>query len=89
MRKQTDKQTQQWEEVMGHSVWEWLLPIGDTKQKGLDYRPNPRFDAWWRKRREWPADLRSWGELRRTLVDLTQVDFDCTCNIYFTLSVPD
>lgn len=49
----------QWEEVMGHSVWEWLLPIGDTKQKGLDYRPNPRFDAYgrWRKRREWPADL--------------------------------
>ena len=50
----------QWEEVMGRSVWEWLLPIGDTKQKGLDYRPNPRFDAYgrWRKRREWPADLR-------------------------------
>lgn len=50
----------QWEEVMGCSVWEWLLPIGDTKQKGLDYRPNQRFDAYgrWRKRREWPTDLR-------------------------------
>jgi len=50
----------QWEEVMGRSVWEWLLPVGDTKQKGLDYRPNPRFDAngRWRKRREWPAELK-------------------------------
>ena len=50
----------QWEEVMGRSTYEWLLPIGDTKQKGLDYRPNPRFDAYgrWRKRREWPAELR-------------------------------
>ena len=58
--RQISGKRRQWEEVMGRSVWEWLLPIGDTRQKGLNYRPNPRFDTngRWRKRREWPARLR-------------------------------
>lgn len=58
--QQISGKRRQWEEVMGRSVWEWLLPIGDTRQKGLNYRPNPRFDTngRWRKRREWPARLR-------------------------------
>jgi hypothetical protein len=58
--QQISGKRRQWEEVMGRSVWEWLLPIGNTQQKGFDYRPNPRFDAngRWRKRREWPPELR-------------------------------
>ncbi|KAJ7832302.1 hypothetical protein B0H13DRAFT_2371010 [Mycena leptocephala] len=36
------------------------LPIGAPLGDGLHYVPNPRFDAdgQWRRRSEWPAELR-------------------------------
>ncbi|TFY75615.1 hypothetical protein EWM64_g8396, partial [Hericium alpestre] len=48
-----------WEEVMGTNIWTWLLPIGRSASDGVNYVPNPRFDAQgrWRPRREWPVDL--------------------------------
>ncbi|KAJ7206661.1 DHHC palmitoyltransferase-domain-containing protein [Mycena pura] len=49
-----------WEDAMGKSVWGWIFPVGAPLGDGLDYRPNPRFDAngRWRRRSEWPAELR-------------------------------
>ncbi|KAH7924201.1 zf-DHHC-domain-containing protein [Leucogyrophana mollusca] len=49
-----------WEAVMGRNVWCWFLPIGRRQGDGLTYPTNPRFDAEgrWRRRREWPSDLR-------------------------------
>ncbi|KAJ7607527.1 DHHC palmitoyltransferase-domain-containing protein [Roridomyces roridus] len=49
-----------WEDVMGASVWGWIFPIGAPLGDGLHYVPNPRFDAdgRWRRRSEWPAELR-------------------------------
>jgi len=49
-----------WESVMGHSIWSWLLPIGKAENDGLNYPVNPRFDnqGRWRKRAEWPPHLR-------------------------------
>ncbi|KAJ7603217.1 DHHC palmitoyltransferase-domain-containing protein [Mycena polygramma] len=49
-----------WEDVMGRSVWGWIFPIGAPLGDGLNYRPNPRFDpdGRWRRRSEWPAELR-------------------------------
>jgi palmitoyltransferase len=37
-----------------------LVPIGSTKDKGLDYPRNPRFnaDGQWLPRRQWPSSLR-------------------------------
>jgi len=36
-----------------------LVPIGSTKDKGLDYPRNPRFnaDGQWLPRRQWPSSL--------------------------------
>ncbi|KAF8890744.1 DHHC palmitoyltransferase-domain-containing protein [Infundibulicybe gibba] len=49
-----------WEDVMGTSVWGWFLPIGRSMNDGLNYPINPRFDQQgrWRRRAEWPAELR-------------------------------
>jgi len=49
-----------WEDVMGKGRLGWVLPIGRPLGDGLNYKPNPRFDAEgrWRKRAEWPAELR-------------------------------
>ncbi|KAH7911131.1 DHHC palmitoyltransferase-domain-containing protein [Hygrophoropsis aurantiaca] len=49
-----------WESVMGRNVWWWFLPIGHRLGDGLTYPTNPRFDSEgrWRRRREWPSDLR-------------------------------
>ncbi|KAJ7153411.1 DHHC palmitoyltransferase-domain-containing protein [Mycena crocata] len=49
-----------WEDVMGRSVWGWIFPIGRPLGDGLSYRPNPRFDpdGRWRRRVEWPEELR-------------------------------
>ncbi|CAL1698197.1 unnamed protein product [Somion occarium] len=48
-----------WEYVMGHSVWEWFLPIGRSEGDGVNFPLNPRFDkdGRWRPRREWPKEL--------------------------------
>ncbi|KAG8742383.1 palmitoyltransferase pfa5 [Ceratobasidium sp. 414] len=34
-----------WEQVMGHSVWEWFLPIGKSPNDGMHYPVNPRHDS--------------------------------------------
>ncbi|KAI0728926.1 zf-DHHC-domain-containing protein [Fomitopsis betulina] len=49
-----------WESVMGAHVWQWFLPIGQSPDDGLSYKPNPRHDSQgrWRPRREWPLELR-------------------------------
>lgn len=49
-----------WEQVFGPRTWTWFLPIGSTKDKGLDYPLNPRFnaDGQWLPRRQWPSSLR-------------------------------
>ncbi|KAI0270885.1 DHHC palmitoyltransferase-domain-containing protein [Russula aff. rugulosa BPL654] len=49
-----------WEQVFGPRTWTWFLPIGSTKDKGLDYPRNPRFnaDGQWLPRRQWPSSLR-------------------------------
>ncbi|KAJ7645337.1 DHHC palmitoyltransferase-domain-containing protein [Mycena rosella] len=49
-----------WEDVMGRSVLGWIFPIGRPLGDGLHYRPNPRFDTdgRWRRRAEWPVELR-------------------------------
>ncbi|CAE6442533.1 unnamed protein product [Rhizoctonia solani] len=48
-----------WEQVMGHKVWEWFLPIGRSANDGMHYAVNPRHDAdgRWRPRWQWPAEL--------------------------------
>jgi len=49
-----------WEQVMGHSVWEWFLPIGRSPNDGMHYPVNPRHDpdGRWRPRSQWPEELR-------------------------------
>lgn len=49
-----------WESVMGKNVWWWFLPVGRGLEDGLNFPTNPRFDnqGRWRRRREWPSDLR-------------------------------
>ncbi|KAF8130173.1 DHHC palmitoyltransferase-domain-containing protein [Boletus edulis] len=49
-----------WEAVMGKNVWRWILPVGHHLDDGLNYPTNPRFDGAgrWRRRKEWPSDLR-------------------------------
>ncbi|KAG0706242.1 DHHC palmitoyltransferase-domain-containing protein [Suillus ampliporus] len=49
-----------WESVMGKNVWWWFLPVGRGLEDGLNFPANPRFDQQgrWRRRREWPSDLR-------------------------------
>ncbi|KAG8681128.1 palmitoyltransferase pfa5 [Ceratobasidium sp. 423] len=48
-----------WEQVMGHKVWEWFLPIGKSPNDGMNYRVNPRHDpdGRWRPRSQWPVEL--------------------------------
>ncbi|KAH8988336.1 zf-DHHC-domain-containing protein [Lactarius akahatsu] len=48
-----------WEQVFGPRTWTWLLPIGSSKDLGLEYPRNPRFDVdgRWMPRKEWPAEL--------------------------------
>lgn len=38
----------------------YLVPIGRSQSDGLVYLVNPRFDVQgrWRRRRDWPAELR-------------------------------
>lgn len=49
-----------WESVMGKNVWWWFLPVGRGLEDGVNFPTNPRFDKQgrWRRRREWPSDLR-------------------------------
>ncbi|BGP24522.1 vacuole protein, palmitoyltransferase domain containing [Rhodotorula toruloides] len=51
-----------WEMVMGKAKMGWFLPIParPTHDDGLHYAPNPRFspEGYWRRRSEWPAELR-------------------------------
>ncbi|KAF9463502.1 DHHC palmitoyltransferase-domain-containing protein [Collybia nuda] len=49
-----------WLDVMGNSRWGWFLPIGRSLSDGLTYPVNPRFDEQgrWRRRVEWPLELR-------------------------------
>jgi len=49
-----------WEAVMGRNVWWWFLPIGHSVSDGMTYPVNPRFDSEgrWRRRAEWPPELR-------------------------------
>ncbi|KAH9053825.1 DHHC palmitoyltransferase-domain-containing protein [Lactarius vividus] len=48
-----------WEQVFGPRTWTWLLPIGSSKDLGLEYPRNPRFDVdgRWMPRKEWPVEL--------------------------------
>jgi palmitoyltransferase len=48
------------ESVMGPRGLGWVLPLGGPVDMGLEYPVNPRFDAEgrWRRRSEWPAELR-------------------------------
>ncbi|KAI0289309.1 DHHC palmitoyltransferase-domain-containing protein [Multifurca ochricompacta] len=48
-----------WEQVFGPRTWTWLLPIGTSKDIGLEYPRNPRFDAdgRWIPRKRWPPEL--------------------------------
>ncbi|CAE6345764.1 unnamed protein product [Rhizoctonia solani] len=48
-----------WEQVMGHKVYEWFLPIGKSPNNGMNYPVNPRHDpdGRWRPRSQWPAEL--------------------------------
>ncbi|KAI9452304.1 zf-DHHC-domain-containing protein [Lactarius psammicola] len=50
-----------WEQVFGPRTWTWLLPIGSSKDLGLEYPRNPRFDVdgRWMPRKEWPAELQA------------------------------
>ncbi|KAG9015877.1 hypothetical protein FRB90_004337 [Tulasnella sp. 427] len=49
-----------WEQVMGKNPWGWIFPIGQSEADGLSYPINPRFteDGRWRRRSEWPQELR-------------------------------
>ncbi|TCD67747.1 palmitoyltransferase pfa5 [Steccherinum ochraceum] len=49
-----------WEAVMGDKWYQWFLPLGRTPGDGLTFPTNPRFDeeGRWRRRSEWPAELR-------------------------------
>ncbi|KAF8751568.1 DHHC palmitoyltransferase [Rhizoctonia solani] len=48
-----------WEQVMGHKVYEWFLPIGKSPNNGMNYPVNPRHDpdGRWRPRSQWPVEL--------------------------------
>ncbi|KAH6907326.1 vacuole protein [Coprinopsis sp. MPI-PUGE-AT-0042] len=50
----------EWEAVMGKNWLGWILPIGKSESDGLDYPVNPRFgpEGKWRRREQWPAELR-------------------------------
>ncbi|CAE6502220.1 unnamed protein product [Rhizoctonia solani] len=54
-----DSARRNWEEVMGHHVWEWFLPIGKSPNDGMHYPVNPRHDpdGRWRPRSQWPTEL--------------------------------
>ena len=48
------------EQALGTSVWMWFVPLGPHPNDGLDFPMNPRFGSQgvWRKRDEWPTQLR-------------------------------
>ncbi|CCO37414.1 Palmitoyltransferase PFA3 [Rhizoctonia solani AG-1 IB] len=48
-----------WEQVMGHRVYEWFLPVGKSPNDGMNYPVNPRHDpdGRWRPRSQWPVEL--------------------------------
>lgn len=48
------------EQALGESVWLWFLPLGKHPNDGLCFPMNPRFgeEGVWRKRDDWPAELR-------------------------------
>jgi len=49
-----------WEQVFGPRTWTWFLPIGSTRDKGLEFPRNPRFgaDGVLLPRKQWPPELR-------------------------------
>ncbi|THH03993.1 hypothetical protein EW145_g5843 [Phellinidium pouzarii] len=49
-----------WEHRMGKNRWAWFLPVGHSEGDGLTFPTNPRFDkeGRWRRRNEWPPELR-------------------------------
>ncbi|KAF8970663.1 DHHC palmitoyltransferase-domain-containing protein [Flammula alnicola] len=51
---------EEWTDVMGKWWLGWIFPVGRSDNDGLSYPVNPRFDSEgrWRKRAEWPEDLR-------------------------------
>jgi len=50
----------EWVDVMGVSWLGWIFPVGRGLGDGLTYPVNPRFDeeGRWRRRAEWPEELR-------------------------------
>ncbi|SPO23350.1 related to Zinc finger DHHC domain containing protein 2 [Ustilago trichophora] len=48
------------EQALGPSVLLWILPVGKHPNEGLEFPMNPRFgeEGVWRKREDWPAELR-------------------------------
>ncbi|PPQ65457.1 hypothetical protein CVT24_010788 [Panaeolus cyanescens] len=50
----------EWVDVMGSNWLGWFLPVGRPLSDGLSYPPNPRYDSEgrWRRRSEWPEELR-------------------------------
>lgn len=49
-----------WKQTMGPKWWMWVLPLGRSMSDGLDYPLNPRHgpEGQWRRRSEWPEELR-------------------------------
>lgn len=50
-----------WEMTMGNKIWKCLLPPPRYRpDNGVDYIPNPRrgSNGEWRRREEWPEELR-------------------------------
>lgn len=49
-----------WKQTMGPAWWMWVLPLGRPEGDGLDYDVNPRHGPLgeWRRRPEWPEELR-------------------------------
>ncbi|KAF8816885.1 zf-DHHC-domain-containing protein [Phlegmacium glaucopus] len=50
----------EWTDVMGSWWLGWIFPVGRGQSDGLMYPVNPRFDSEgrWRKRADWPEELR-------------------------------
>lgn len=48
------------EQALGSNMVLWFVPVGKHPNDGLDFPMNPRFgdEGVWRKRQEWPSDLR-------------------------------
>ncbi len=48
------------EQALGPSMLLWFVPLGRHPNDGLSFPMNPRFgrEGVWRRRNEWPAELR-------------------------------